>query len=88
MKKRLMVIIIAIVGLMFTINVTNENKKLGSYIMLENVEALSQKEEAEGYICFEDFSNVGHELQTHFIYCGSCSPILSRYAINQSVCLE
>lgn len=86
MKKILMIIVIC--GIVVATNITNKNKKLRSYLAMENVEALAQKEEAEGYICFEEFSNIGDELQTHFIYCGSCSPILSRYATSQSVCLE
>lgn len=50
MKKILMIIVIVICGIVVATNITNKNKKLRSYLAMENVEALAQKEEAEGYI--------------------------------------
>lgn len=60
-----------------------------SELALENVEALARSEGSGSKLkCYKTVHGDSNKTQTHYTYCGTCSPTKGYDAENQSYCYE
>lgn len=90
MKKNLLkIILIAVMGVVFTTSFEAKKGELSRLVRLENVEALAGPDSGSNPAsidCWNTVTNKGAGRQTHYSYCGTCSAVLARDVSDKDHC--
>lgn len=89
MKKYFLIIIIklAFIGTMGWVYQQNKKSVELSDLAVANIEALASGEASGTRLkCYKTISGNPNKTQTHYTYCGSCSPVLGYDAYDESHC--